>query len=91
MTSGYEDLLTLLGGLQGLREMCVRYCPREYIHVRTGYFNIFYLLEYLEKEDNPREYAMFYEIFEAQTEPDIRGMLPDHWAIGERRKIDMKE
>jgi hypothetical protein len=92
MTQGnYEELLTLLGGLQGLREVCLRYCPREYVYLSHGYLNVFFLLEYLEKEEKPREYAVFYEILEVQTGQEIGGMLFDRWAIGERRKIDMKE
>jgi hypothetical protein len=78
MTQGDdEELLILLGGLQGLREVCLRYCPREYVYISHRYLNDFLLLKYLEKEEKPREYAMFYEILEVQTGPEIGGMLFD--------------
>ena len=87
----YGDLLPLLSGMQGLKEVCVRYRLREnnhVVHPRSGDFE---LLTWLEEGRIPRRYAMFYEMLEVQTGPKFGGMLFNRWAIGERRRIDMKE
>ncbi|CAN9277880.1 unnamed protein product [Alternaria sp. RS040] len=87
----YRDLLSLLSGMQGLKEVCLRYRLRENNYVVHPRFSDFLLLEWLEEGEIQREYAIFYEILEVQTGPSFGGMLFDRWAIGERRRIDMKE
>ncbi|CAN9211985.1 unnamed protein product [Alternaria alternata] len=87
----YGDLLPLLSGMQGLKEVCLRYRLRENNYVVHPRFSDFELLEWLEKEKIPREYAIFYEMLEVQTGPKFGGMLFNRWTIGERRRIDMKE
>ncbi len=85
----YEKFLGFLDGLQGLREVCLRYRLRENEYVNRPRLNDFELLERLEKDEKPRGYMLFYEMLEVQTGPEIGGMLFDRWAIGERRRICM--
>jgi hypothetical protein len=87
----YRDLLPLLSRMQGLKEVCLRYRLRENNYVVHPRFSDFELLEWLEEGKIHREYAIFYEMLEVQTGPRFGGMLFDRWAIGERRRIDMKE
>ena len=82
-----EGLYASLGAFADLREVVLRYRPRENKYRMTPRLRDFALLDRLEKEERPRGYEMFYEILDVHPGPKIEGMLFGRWVVGERKSI----